>query len=621
MTLQATKNNQIDVRSLPASFETRDVQDDQGNIQHVISGTAVVFNQPSQPMPFVEVIDGKAFNGVDLSDVKLLYSHDFGNILARTDSGTLQLDLNSNGLDFTATLPDTQLGHDVYTDILNGNLKGMSFGFTIDDDSWSVENGVQVHTINQIGVIAEISITSLPAYTETSLMVQRSLDKIATQSSESNESNNNNDKGDQTMAENKEQASQAPTSDAPASDAESQASEATQSQAPASEAKQSQAPAKDSQASEATSGEAVVTPEVVAQVLQAIQSMAKPADQPADEQTRDDEDDSSDDSGDDDSSDDSELEQDSNKTKLEKRDNSMKTIKQGEQPTKEELETRSFVDYMKSQGETRDGVTTVGNEAVIPSAILNLQEQPNDPSNLAQYINRQSVTAPKGDLPILQKNTGRLVSKAELADNPSLENFGIKSVEYAVETLAGVLPVSYEMISDGAVDIPGIVSNYVNEARQLTEQEKIGAVLQTAKPVAATTADDLKDAFNIGLSNYTKMIVASESAYADIDKLKDGNGRYLFQDSISSASGKSLFGAPVVVVPDTVLGKAGEAHLFIGDLKSFVLEAYKDEVTVKWTDNDIWGQKASVYLRADFKPADTDAGKFVTFTPASSTGK
>ncbi|WP_172638099.1 phage major capsid protein [Lactiplantibacillus plantarum] len=610
MTLTATKNNQIDVRSLPASFKTRDVQDNDGNVQHIISGTAVVFNQPSSPMPFVEVISDQAFNGVDLSDVKLLYSHDFGNILARTDAGTLQLDLTDNGLDFTATLPDTQLGHDVYTDILNGNLKGMSFGFTIDDDSWSVENGVQVHTINQIGVIAEISSTSLPAYTETSLMVQRSLDKIATQSSESNESNNNNDdKGDQTMAEdNKDQDSQAPVSDAPASDAESKASEA----------QTSQAPADDSQATKPTSGEAVVTPEIVAQVVKAIQSMVKPADQPADEQTRDDLDDS-DDSGDDDSSDDSELEQDSNKTKLEKRDNSMKQIKPGEQPTKDELETRSFVDYMKSQGETRDGVKTVGNEAVIPSAILNLQEQPNDPANLAQYINRQSVTAPKGDLPILQKNTGRLVSKAELADNPSLENFGIKSVDYAVETLAGVLPVSYEMISDGAVDIPGIVSDYVNEARQLTEQEKIGAVLQTASPVAATTADDLKDAFNIGLSNYTKMIVASESAYADIDKLKDGNGRYLFQDSISSASGKSLFGAPVVVVPDTVLGKAGEAHLFIGDLKSFVLEAYKDEVTVKWTDNDIWGQKASVYLRADFKPADTDAGKFVTFTPASST--
>lgn len=610
MTLTATKNsNQIDVRSLPAAFKTRDIHDDQGNVQHVISGTAVVFDQPSSPMPFVEVISDQAFNGVDLSDVKLLYSHDFCNILARTDSGTLQLDLNSKGLDFTATLPDTQLGHDVYTDILNGNLKGMSFGFTIDDDSWSVENGVQVHTINQIGVIAEISITSLPAYTETSLMVQRSLDKIATQSSERNESKND-DKGDQPMAEdNKDQASQAPISDEPASEAET-----------------SQAPADESQASEPTSGEAVVSPSLVAQVVKAIQSMAKPAeqDQPEGEQTRDDDeddsddDDSSDDSDDDDSSDDSELEQDSNKTKLEKRDNSMKQIKPSEQPTKDELETRSFIDYMKSQGETRDGVTTVGNEAVIPSAILNLQDQPNDPANLAQYINRQSVTAPKGDLPILQKNTGRLVSKAELADNPSLENFGIKSVDYAVETLAGVLPVSYEMISDGAVDIPGIVSDYVNEARQLTEQEKIGAVLQTASPVAATTADDLKDAFNIGLSNYTKMIVASESAYADIDKLKDGNGRYLFQDSISSASGKSLFGAPVVVVPDTVLGKAGEAHLFIGDLKSFVLEAYKDEVTVKWVDNDIWGQKASVYLRADFKPADTDAGKFVTFTPASS---
>ncbi|MCE2140883.1 hypothetical protein GRC93_10275, partial [Streptococcus thermophilus] len=78
------------------------------------------------------------------------------------------------------------------------------------------------------------------------------------------------------MAEDKkDQASEAPVSQAPAKD--SQASEATQSQAPA----------KDSQASDPTSGKAVVTPEIVAQVVKAIQSMVKPADQPAGEQIRD----------------------------------------------------------------------------------------------------------------------------------------------------------------------------------------------------------------------------------------------------------------------------------------------------------------------------------------------
>lgn len=170
------------------------------------------------------------------------------------------------------------------------------------------------------------------------------------------------------------------------------------------------------------------------------------------------------------------------------------------------------------------------------------------------------------------------------------------------------------------MDIPSIVAQYVSDARALTEQEKIGSVLQKATAVSAATADDLKDAFNKGLSNYTKMIVVSESAYAEIDKLKDGNGRYLFQDSISAASGKTLFGAPVIPVPDTVLGKVGENHLFIGDLNAFVLEAFKDDIEVKWTDNDLWGgDKASVYLRADFQVADDAAGKFVTFTPATGT--
>ena len=468
MTLTATKNSKIDVRSLPASFNTRDVQDDQGNTQHVISGTAVVFNRFSQPMPFVEVISDQAFNGVDLSDVKLLYSHDFGNILARTDAGTLTIDVNEDGLDFTATLPDTQLGHDVYTDILNGNLKGMSFGFTIDDDSWSVENGVQVHTINQIGLVEEISITSLPAYTETSLMVQRSLDKIATQSSESNESNNNNndDKGDQTMAENKDQASQAPTSDAPASDAESQASEA----------QTSQAPAKDSQASDPING---VSPEVISQILEAIQSMAKPADQSADEQTRDDDDDS-DDSGDDDSSDDSELEQDSNKTKLEKRDGTMKQIKP---KTGKDLERDNFVNYLTKRDLTvADGTTTGSNGVALPHAVLQAIEKPANTNELVGLANHISVNAPAGTLPVLSATDTTLATAEELAENPQLAKMALSGVDYKLKTYRGAIPVSQELLddADSNVQIEQLIGDYATQIHDNTLNADIATALKTA---------------------------------------------------------------------------------------------------------------------------------------------
>lgn len=604
MTLTATKNNQIDVRSLPASFKTRDIQDEQGNTQHVISGTAVVFNQPSSPMPFVEVISDQAFNGVDLSDVKLLYSHDFGNILARTDAGTLQLGLNSNGLDFTATLPDTQLGHDVYTDILNGNLKGMSFGFTIEDDSWSVENGVQVHTINQIGVIAEISITSLPAYTETSLMVQRSLDKIATQSSESNESNNNN-KGDQTMAEdNKDQASQAPVSDAPAS-----------------EATQSQAPAKDSQASEPASDEAVVSPEVVAQVLQAIKSMAKPAEQPAGEQTRDDSDDS-DDSSDDDSSDDSELEQDSNKTKLEKRDGTMKQIKP---KTGKDLERDNFVNYLTKRDLTvADGTTTGSNGVALPHAVLQAIEKPANTNELVGLANHISVNAPAGTLPVLSATDTTLATAEELAENPQLAKMALSGVDYKLKTYRGAIPVSQELLddADSNVQIEQLIGDYATQIHDNTLNADIAAALKTATAQTVTSFDDFKKAYNDTYKYSNRVVVISKSGYDALDTLKDNEGRYLLQDDIASATGKAILGAPVYVVEDTRLGaKDGDQVAFVGSVHSFVTVADFKDLRVKWTDDYVYGEQLQLVVRENTVVADPDAGKFLTlnFATASST--
>ena len=602
MTLTATKSsNQIDVRSLPASFKTRDVQDNDGNVQHVISGTAVVFNQPSSPMPFVEVISDQAFNGVDLSDVKLLYSHDFGNILARTDAGTLQLDLNSNGLDFTANLPDTQLGHDVYTDILNGNLKGMSFGFTIDDDSWSVENGVQVHTINKIGVIAEISITSLPAYTETSLMVQRSLDKIATQNSESNESNND-DKGDQTMAEDKDQASQAPVSDAPASDAA-----------------QSQAPAKDSQATEPTSGEAVVSPEMVAQVLKAIESMAKPADQPADGQTRDDEDDS-DDSGDDDSSDDSELEQDSDKTKLEKRDATMKQIKP---KMGKDLEQDNFVNYLTKRDLTvADGTTTGSNGVALPHAVLKAVEKPANTNELVGLANHISVNAPAGTLPVLSATDTTLATAEELAENPQLAKMALSGVDYKLKTYRGAIPVSQELLddADSNVQIEQLIGDYATQIHDNTLNADIAAALKTATASTVTSFDDFKKAYNDTYKYSNRVVVISKSGYDALDTLKDSEGRYLLQDDIASATGKAILGAPVYVVEDTRLGaKDGDQVAFVGSVHSFVTVADFKDLRVKWTDDYVYGEQLQLIVREDTVVADPDAGKFLTLNFASST--
>lgn len=276
-----------------------------------------------------------------------------------------------------------------------------------------------------------------------------------------------------------------------------------------------------------------------------------------------------------------------------------------------EIEERNFIHYLKS-GEKRDGLTTVDTAIAIPKTILNVQTQPADETGLAKLVNRVTVATGQGSLPVLLKNTARLLSTAELAENPELEKPSFKDVDYKLTSYRGALKLSFEAVQDYA-EIKSIVANFVSEAKALTEQYAIGGILKQAVATPATTADDLKTAFNTGLTNYQKQWIVSESFYNQIDLLKDAQGRYLLQDSIASATGKSLFGAPVTVVPDDVLGVQGQATAFVGDPKAFALETVNGDVAVEWIKNEDFSTNFAVLLRADFKAADDKAGKFITF--------
>ncbi|AQN80238.1 capsid protein [Leuconostoc garlicum] len=276
----------------------------------------------------------------------------------------------------------------------------------------------------------------------------------------------------------------------------------------------------------------------------------------------------------------------------------------------ETAEVRDFMHYLKT-GEKRDnGMTTVDAGVVIPKEILDVQKVPTDNRNLSALINRVTVTSGMGTLPVLQKNTARLTTAEERAVNPDIAKAVLKNVDYKALTYRGMLPLSMEMIQD-APNLKTLLNTYVQEAKELTEQYQIGQVLQTATAVAAATTDDLKTAYNTGLANYNRQWVVTESFYNAVDLLKDGNGRYLLQDSIASATGKTLFGASVTVVADDVFG--GGAKAFVGDPKAFVIEALRSDVSVEWDHNENYEHILAVALRADFKPADTNAGKFITF--------
>lgn len=136
--------------------------------EKIISGYAIVFNSPSVDLGgFIEVIDKRALDGVDLSDTYFYSQHKSSDILGNTKSGTLSLRLTDKGLYFTAKLPNTQLGNDTYELIKRGDLKSLSFGFLVGKDSWDVTKNPQVRTVTKISSLEEISVVSRPAYTDT----------------------------------------------------------------------------------------------------------------------------------------------------------------------------------------------------------------------------------------------------------------------------------------------------------------------------------------------------------------------------------------------------------------------------------------------------------------------
>lgn len=222
-----------------------------------------------------------------------------------------------------------------------------------------------------------------------------------------------------------------------------------------------------------------------------------------------------------------------------------------------------------------------------------------------------------GKYPILKKATSKMVSVAELEKNPKLAKPEFEQVDWTVETYRGAIPVSQESVDDADVDLISIVAETVSQIKVNTTNAAIADVLKsfTAKTVA--NVDDIKKILNVDLDPaYDVAFVVSQSFYQILDTLKDGNGRYLLQDSITAVTGKVLLGKPVFVLSDEILGASGEAKAFIGDFKRGILFADRKDLGLRWADNEIYGQYLQAVLRFGVKKVDAKAGYFVTFTPS-----
>ena len=160
------------------SAETEEVEQEE---RKIVKGYASTFNDPytlyeDDEWRFVEVVDARAFDNTDMSDVIMQYDHE-GRVFARMSNNTLRVIPDERGLLIEADLGGTELGRQLFEEIEGGYTTKMSFGFSVDgeekrDMQATDGKAMTLRTITSVRKLYDVSAVSLPANDATSISVR-----------------------------------------------------------------------------------------------------------------------------------------------------------------------------------------------------------------------------------------------------------------------------------------------------------------------------------------------------------------------------------------------------------------------------------------------------------------
>ncbi|WP_076656546.1 phage major capsid protein [Lactiplantibacillus plantarum] len=292
--------------------------------------------------------------------------------------------------------------------------------------------------------------------------------------------------------------------------------------------------------------------------------------------------------------------------KGEKQDMTKQTIIPAEQG-----ETRSFDNYVRSQGETRDGLSTDGNGVLIPSEIITpIFKSKKGTNRLSDYATVKQVSVGQGSYPIAGNDPSKVL--ATKAENAAIGDVDpeVTGVDFKVQTRAGKVYLSQELVDDNAINFSDEIQSQMQKLVDNTDNAQIVAKLKTLTPVVVKDVDGIKQAKNTQLDpSLQPIVIVNQSAFNFLDTQKDSEGRYLMSEDIQAPTGRSLFGLPVVELSDAVLPNAGDGQftMFIGDLAETIAVFRRNQVTTKWTQFDSYSQGLAIMLRNDYEFIDKTA--------------
>lgn len=257
----------------------------------------------------------------------------------------------------------------------------------------------------------------------------------------------------------------------------------------------------------------------------------------------------------------------------------------------------NFRKYLITQN-TRS-VKTTDEGVLVPEEIsTKIEDFTDELEALDKLVDVRNVKTPIGKFPVRTDETKKagLPTVQELEESPELGLRKLGEQKYEINTHRGLLKVSWEALDDG-VEVENIIVEELAEEITATKNSKILDTLKGLTPKTVTTIGEIKTILNVELKKrYAKEFVVSTDVYDQLDQMKDKNGRYLLQESITSATGYRMFGKDVRVIDKEVIG---ENTMFVGSLKDAVVLFLRKQLLVNY---EVWNQYGKVFspiLRLD----------------------
>lgn len=160
-----------------------DIEERAGGEGSVLKGLGLVLNALSKPMSmrldsgevvkFQEIIDARALEMADFSDVICCVDHTPLQLLGRTSSGTLRLQTDQRGVTYFCDLPPLEITKNLAVYVGRKDIKGNSYQFVKGDDRWEQRtDGSIIRYVTQITRVLDIGPVIRPAYTQTNVEIR-----------------------------------------------------------------------------------------------------------------------------------------------------------------------------------------------------------------------------------------------------------------------------------------------------------------------------------------------------------------------------------------------------------------------------------------------------------------